>query len=107
MPTETERLQQIAEEEYKFGFYTDIDAESLPPGTYRLKALRRAVPDYPLWRDFPYEYTSGRLPIDTINGGPLLREWVDDPEAGPADLETAIQADEEAWLEESRPYRLY
>jgi Fe-S cluster assembly protein SufB len=32
MPTETERLQQIAEEEYKFGFYTDIDAESLPPG---------------------------------------------------------------------------
>jgi Fe-S cluster assembly protein SufB len=32
MPTETERLRQIAEEEYKFGFYTDIDAESLPPG---------------------------------------------------------------------------
>ena len=26
-------------------------------------------PDYPLWRDFPYEYESTRLAIDLINGG--------------------------------------
>jgi Fe-S cluster assembly protein SufB len=32
MTTETEQLQKIADEEYKYGFYTDIDAESLPPG---------------------------------------------------------------------------
>ena len=35
-------------------------------------------PDYPLWRDFAYEYEHGKLAIDVINGGPLLREWVDD-----------------------------
>ncbi len=53
------------------------------------KALRRLRPDYPLWRDFPYEYEEGRLAIDVINGSPLLREWVDDPAATPADLEAA------------------
>jgi hypothetical protein len=40
-----------------------------------------AYPDYPLWRDFPYEYERDRLAIDLINGSPLLREWVDDPNA--------------------------
>jgi hypothetical protein len=33
-------------------------------------------PDYPLWRDFAYEYEHDRLAIDLINGSPLLREWV-------------------------------
>ena len=42
------------------------------------KAIRRLYPDYPLWRDFAYEYEHGKLAIDVINGGPLLREWVDD-----------------------------
>ena len=51
------------------------------------KALRRLRPDYPLWRDFPYEYEEGRLAIDVINGSQLLRQWVDDPAATPADLE--------------------
>ena len=53
------------------------------------KALRRLRPDYPLWRDFPYEYERDRLAIDVINGGELLRRWVDDPAATPADLERA------------------
>ncbi len=39
------------------------------------KALRRLYPGYDLWRDFPYEYELGKLPIDVINGGPDLREW--------------------------------
>src|SRR5215213_708993 len=47
------------------------------------KAIRRLYPDYPLWRDFAYEYEQGRLPIDVINGSPLLREWVDDVSATP------------------------
>jgi hypothetical protein len=51
------------------------------------KALRQLQPDYPLWRDFPYEYEFDRLAIDLINGSPLLREWVDDPAATPADLD--------------------
>ena len=44
------------------------------------KAIRRLHPDYPLWRDFPYEYVFDKLAIDVINGSPLLREWVDDAE---------------------------
>jgi uncharacterized protein YbbC (DUF1343 family) len=71
------------------------------------KALRVLQPDYPLWRDFPYEYESGRLAIDLINGGPLLREWVDDAAATPADLDALAAADELAWREARRPYLLY
>ena len=33
------------------------------------KAIRAIRPDYPLWRDFPYEYETTRLAIDLINGG--------------------------------------
>lgn len=71
------------------------------------KALRRLRPDYPLWRDFPYEYEHDRLAIDLINGGPLLREWVDDPAATPADLDALAAADEAAWREASAAFRLY
>ena len=64
------------------------------------KALRTLRPDYPLWRDFPYEYERGRLAIDIINGSDLLRAWVDDPAAGPGDLEALACPDEIAWREE-------
>jgi len=64
------------------------------------KALRELQPDYPLWRDFPYEYERERLAIDLINGSELLREWVDDPAAQPGDLERLAAADEAAWREE-------
>lgn len=68
---------------------------------------RRLRPDCPLWRDFPYEYERDRLAIDLINGGPLLREWVDDPAATPADLDALARADEAGWLGESATFRLY
>jgi uncharacterized protein YbbC (DUF1343 family) len=71
------------------------------------KALRQLRPDYPLWRDFPYEYERGRLAIDLINGSPLLREWVDDPAATPADLDALARADEAGWLAERRDLLLY
>jgi uncharacterized protein YbbC (DUF1343 family) len=71
------------------------------------KALRRLHPDYPLWRDFPYEYEYERLAIDLINGGELLREWVDDPEAAPGDLEALAAADEAAWSTERDSVLLY
>ena len=64
------------------------------------KAIRRLTPDYDLWRDFPYEYESGRLAIDLINGGPQLREWVDDPTAEAGDLEALAAPDEAAWQDE-------
>ncbi|HMT93162.1 MAG TPA: DUF1343 domain-containing protein, partial [Thiolinea sp.] len=63
--------------------------------------------DYPLWRDFPYEYELDKLAIDVINGSPLLREWVDDPVAAIADLEGLAEVDERAWLEQRQPYLLY
>jgi uncharacterized protein YbbC (DUF1343 family) len=72
-----------------------------------LKSLRARDPAYPLWRDFPYEYVHDRLAIDVINGGPALREWVDDDRATPADLDALASADEQAWAEERRPYLLY
>jgi uncharacterized protein YbbC (DUF1343 family) len=71
------------------------------------KAIRSLYPDYPLWRDFPYEYEIGKLPIDVINGSPLLREWVDDANAAPGDLDALALPDEEQWAEERRPFLLY
>lgn len=71
------------------------------------KAIRRLHPEYPLWRDFPYEYAFGRLPIDVINGSPLLREWVDDAGAAPGDLDALTLPDEAAWAEERRAYLRY
>lgn len=71
------------------------------------KALRLQAPEYPLWRDFPYEYEQDRLAIDLINGGPALREWVDDPGAQPADLEAITRPDEQTWLTERQRHLLY
>ena len=65
-----------------------------------LKSLRTLQPDYDLWRDFPYEYEHDRLAIDLINGGELLRRWVDDPAATPADLDSLAATDEAAWFGE-------
>lgn len=71
------------------------------------KAIRRLYPDYPLWRDFPYEYELGKLAIDVINGGPALREWVDNVDATPADLDALTEPDERAWAVERQPCLLY
>jgi uncharacterized protein YbbC (DUF1343 family) len=71
------------------------------------KAIRRLYPSYDLWRDFPYEYEFGKLAIDVINGGPALREWVDNTGATPDDLDALTVPDEQAWEQERQPYLLY
>jgi uncharacterized protein YbbC (DUF1343 family) len=71
------------------------------------KAIRRLYPAYDLWRDFPYEYEVGKLAIDVINGGPALREWVDNPAATPADLDAITLPDEVAWAEERASFLRY
>jgi uncharacterized protein YbbC (DUF1343 family) len=71
------------------------------------KALRLLRPDYDLWRNFPYEYEHDRLAIDLINGSELLREWVDDPNATAADLDTLAGVDEDAWRNEDGAVLLY
>ncbi|MBU1325437.1 MAG: DUF1343 domain-containing protein [Alphaproteobacteria bacterium] len=71
------------------------------------KAIRRLRADYDLWRDFPYEYVFDRLAIDVINGGPALRDWVDDAGAEAGDLDAVAGPDERAWEDERREFLLY
>lgn len=73
------------------------------------KAIRSLYPDYPIWRgrDFKYEYTDDVLAIDVINGGPGLREWVDDANALPGELDDMASGDEAAWREEVADLLLY
>jgi uncharacterized protein YbbC (DUF1343 family) len=71
------------------------------------KALVRLQPDYGLWREFPYEYERDRLAIDLINGGELLRDWVDDAHATSADLDALAEPDEASWRDECERVLLY
>jgi uncharacterized protein YbbC (DUF1343 family) len=72
-----------------------------------LKALRRLRADYPIWRDFAYEYEKGRLAFDLINGSELLRSWIDDPKAAPEDLDALAVPDEMSWRDERRDFMGY
>ena len=92
----------VEDESYEWAAFQPWRVQALA-----FKALRRLMPDYPLWRDFPYEYERGRLAIDVINGGTALREWVDDPGALPADLDSLAVRDESAWREARRDLLLY
>ncbi|MCP5396823.1 MAG: DUF1343 domain-containing protein [Sphingomonadaceae bacterium] len=73
------------------------------------KAVRSLYPDYPIWRgkEFKYEYTDDVLAIDVINGGPALREWVENPSSTPHDLDQLASVDEAAWCEQVRELLLY
>ena len=67
------------------------DHEAFRPwrsGRAAFKALRQSLSrTIRCGATFAYEYERGRLAIDVINGGPLLREWVDDPAAVAGDLD--------------------
>ncbi len=97
------------------GVQIHVEDGAYDPGAFRpwrlmalaFKALRRQRPDYALWRDFPYEYEVDRLAIDLINGGGLLRQWVDDPDATPDDLDALAGTDESAWIAEREAVLLY
>ena len=97
------------------GFQIHLDDASYDHDRFRpyrlmallLKAIRTSDPDYAIWRDFPYEYETTRLAFDLIDGGPGLREWVDDASARPADLEARLLRDEAAWVESRREFFLY
>lgn len=73
------------------------------------KAIRSLYPDYPIWRgkDFKYEYTDDVLAIDVINGGPALREWVDDVSATAHDLDAMASPDEAGWRDEIADLLIY
>ena len=68
---------------------------------FAFKAIRRLYPDYPLWRDFPYEYEHGKLRHRRHQrrrrccaSGSTIRR------ATPADLDALAAPDEQAWLNE-------
>jgi uncharacterized protein YbbC (DUF1343 family) len=90
-------------------FYSHNDFQPWRLQALAFKAIRALYPEYQIWRstDFKYEYTDGVLAIDVINGGPMLREWVDDRAALPIDLDVLARADETTWEEERRRYLLY
>jgi hypothetical protein len=71
------------------------------------KAIRGLYPEYPLWRDFDYEYEFGKRAIDVINGSPILANWVDDAAATPANLDALTMPDEQAWENERKAYLRY
>ena len=111
-PTFHKHMKQMCEGVQIHTEDPSYDHEAFQP--WRLQALafkviRNLYPDYPLWRglEFKYEYTEGHLAIDVINGGPQLREWVDDPRATPDDLDAITVPDEQAWLVERKRYLLY
>lgn len=97
------------------GFQIHTDDSSYRPEKFKpfrlvalmLKAIRELYPNYPIYRDFAYEYTKGILAFDVINGGPALREWIENPKATAKDLEKSLSVDEKAWLKQSKKYFLY
>jgi len=89
------------------GFYNHAAFRPWRLQALAFKAIRNLNPDYPLWRDFPYEYELERLAIDVINGGPALREWVDDPSATPHDLDALASMDEASWIATVRDHLIY
>ena len=91
----------------ELGFYDHFSFKPWRLQSLAFKAIRNLYSDYRLWRDFPYEYEFGKLPIDVINGGPALREWVDDRASSPGDLDALTISDETRWREERGPYLRY
>lgn len=72
-----------------------------------LKCIRELHPGYDIYRDFAYEYVLDKLAFNVINGGPKLKDWIEDPAATPAQLDRALKADEQSWIKETRKFRLY
>lgn len=97
------------------GFQIHVDDEAYQPHVFKpyrlialaLKAIRALYPNEPIWRHFHYEYEQERLAIDIINGGPILREWVDDPDASPSDLERLLTEDETHFIHSRKAWLLY
>src|SRR5687768_15992367 len=89
------------------GFYDHAAFKPWRLQALAFKAIRNLQPDYELWRDFAYEYVFDKLAIDVINGGPALREWVDDPQAIPGDLDRLARSGELRWQSETEQMQHY
>lgn len=96
-----------------FQFHTDVPSfkqnyfKPFRLTALMLKAIRELYPNYKIYREFAYEYVHDKLPFDVINGGPALRDWIENEKATVAQLEKALQKDEKAWIKNRRKYLLY
>ena len=96
-----------------FQFHTDVESykhDQFKPfrlTALMLKVIREMHPKYPIYRDFAYEYVKDRLAFDVINGGPALKNWIEDSKATPKDLDAALAKDEKSWAKERSKYLLY
>lgn len=97
------------------GFHIHVDDRHYQHEDFRpyrlvslwLKSIRINYPDYKIWRDFYYEYEKERLAIDLIDGGPGLREWVENPDATTRDFDITLKKDEKFWETERQPFLIY
>lgn len=97
------------------GFQFHTDCESYNHAQFKpfrlvalmLKVIRELYPDYPIYRDFAYEYVKDKLAFDVINGGPELKNWIEKKNAKPAELDKELLKDEKSWAKESKKYLLY
>ena len=55
----------------------------------------------------PMNMREDKLAIDVINGGPTLREWIDNPSTIANDLEAFTAPDERVWGQTLSDYLLY
>ncbi|HEX7674602.1 MAG TPA: DUF1343 domain-containing protein [Bdellovibrio sp.] len=96
-----------------FQFHTDCDAynhaqfKPFRLVALMLKVIRELYPDYPIYRDFAYEYVKDKLAFNVINGGPALKDWIENKNSKPADLDKQLAKDEKSWVKESKKYLLY
>ena len=72
-----------------------------------LKCVLEVHADFKLWRAPPYEYEDKHPPIDILSGDEFLRQWIEDPQARPQDLENKLHTDELIWAKERKPFLLY
>jgi Fe-S cluster assembly protein SufB len=61
MPTETQKIEELASQEYKYGFYTDVETDSVPAGLneeiIRTISEKKGEPEFMLeWRLKAYRH---------------------------------------------------
>ena len=99
MPTETQELETLANREYKWGFVSDVEADSAPPGlsegTIRFISAKKGEPQWLLdWRLQAYKYWLTLTPPDwsffPYGYGPIdyqASSYYSAPKAGPQSLD--------------------
>lgn len=97
------------------GMQIHVDYPNFNPSQFKpyrlisllLKATRRELPEFHLWKGPPYEYETKLMPFDILSGSSLLREWIEDPKVHIKYLEEKLSTDENKWKDLRKPFLLY